>query len=593
MMHLRFTYVNTLTFIALASVLSVACSQKQIAGNTSTPSVPPAAYCTPTSLSPAPSPSYSKLITANYEYRTNGNGAVAAPKPIRYAEVEVLDSSGNRYQCLETNSSGQFTLVLPQNNQVYTIRVSSRANNSNVKAYVMSDPWNNTHYSISGTVTASNNTGGTLTASATTGSLTGGAFNILDQILEANIYLKNNTNAVPCTTLNGCSAFTVAPLLYAYWKKGFNPNTYLGNSATNGVSFYLRGTNELYILGGINGDVNTKDTDHFDNTIILHEYGHFIEDTYSVSDSRGGQHYGNTTIDPRLAWSEAFANFFQAAVTNNPVYRDTLGNVDGTPAVYIDEDLENTDSADDGTGADPLTDPGQGVFREFAITRALWDALDPANDETVDSPFSEIWTIFTSTIYGFANSSLNFRSAGLFFKLQAARDASADGANYKDWSNLMTQEKQTANQSNFATPLTLQAPSCTSGTINPEDLYNFGSVAGSNMFRDNDFFQYNHPGGTFRARIVYTAAVPNPTNLDLIIWKSDFRISDSDDIVAISATETAGTTDEVNLTLPAGLYMINVFGDTSNTSGNPTATNYNLQIHNGTSYQYACPTAGG
>ena len=40
---------------------------------------------------------------------------------------------------------------------------------------------------------------------------------------------------------------------------GFNPNYYFG--ATGGLSFYLPGYSRLFILGGINGDVNSSDTD--------------------------------------------------------------------------------------------------------------------------------------------------------------------------------------------------------------------------------------------------------------------------------------------------------------------------------------------
>src|SRR5690606_13846811 len=108
------------------------------------------------------------------------------------------------------------------------------------------------------------------------------------------------------------------------------------------------------------------DTDHFDDSIILHEYGHFLEDVYSKTNSPGGVHTGETILDPRLAWGEGWANYFQAAVTGNPVYRDTFGTSLGFSGVYFNENLES------GTSDTP-NNPGEGNFREFAITRALWD----------------------------------------------------------------------------------------------------------------------------------------------------------------------------------------------------------------------------
>jgi hypothetical protein len=580
------SYVKYFVFSAVLGAVVVACSPKQDTTSTETPSQPPEAYCSPTTVSPS-SP-VTLTITGRYEYRVNGNGAISN-RVIRYAEVKVFDSAGNLYQCLETNNSGQISLNLPPNTGNYTVRIASRGNSTNVKAYVMNDPWNNSVYSITSTVPSTVNASYTMTApAASAGPVTGGAFNIFDMILKANEYLRTTTVLAPCQTgnTNGCTSFTVAPLLYAYWKKGFNPNTYLGpgHSATNGVSYFLRGTNELYILGGINGDVTTQDTDQFDNTIIIHEYGHFIEDTYAKTDSQGGVHYGDTVIDPRLAWSEAFANFFQAAVQNNPLYLDSKGNIDGTASDYINENLETYDTVDN-----PATiAAGEGVFHEFSLTRALWDTIDAANDsETVQSPFSEIWAILTSATIGFKDPTLNFRSSGLFFKLQNARHT-ADSANWKDWSAIMVNEDQKADQSGYATPLTIPG-ACGAITISP--AWNDGSLEGSDLFRDNDFYQYYHPGGSFHVHLAYTAGV-NPADLNLLIWKNGYRWTNSSDIVASSMVQdlTSGAhSEDVNLTLPAGLYMINVWADTSQLSGPPSPSTYNLTVGG----QAACPTPGG
>ncbi|MEK7356871.1 MAG: hypothetical protein AAB250_10505, partial [Bdellovibrionota bacterium] len=172
-------------------------------------------------------------------------------------------------------------------------------------------------------MTGSGSPSASLVASAT-GSLVGGAFNILDQILNAQEYLRTKTSG--CSgTFGDCSAFTTAPLVLVYWTPGLSPGVYYGISG--GISFYLNDDKELYILGGISGDTEVSDMDHFDNSVIVHEYGHFIEDQFGNPDSPGGSHNGNSVIDPRLAWGEGWANFFQAAVTGVPYYRDTYGHV--------------------------------------------------------------------------------------------------------------------------------------------------------------------------------------------------------------------------------------------------------------------------
>ena len=137
----------------------------------------------------------------------------------------------------------------------------------------------------------------------------------------------------------------------------------------------MNGKRELYLLGGENGDVDFSDTDHFDNSVIIHEYGHFIEDIFGAPNSPGGSHNGNSVIDPRLAWSEGWADFFQAAVTGQPYYRDTKGNVNcsetdptSCTGVLFDE------SIDVPTDDRPIL-LGEGNFHEFSVSRTLWQAL--------------------------------------------------------------------------------------------------------------------------------------------------------------------------------------------------------------------------
>jgi len=408
---------------SLASLFLSACGGSS-GGSTASPSQAPPAYCSTTI-------SYSSAVTitgsAGYQYRANGNGAVTGPNPIRHAEITVRDGSGQIIQCGETDQLGQFSLSLPQSDSSLQISVRSRADNNFVKAYVMSSTQSNQPHQISGNFVPDQSKHiGTLTASAT-GTLEGGAFNILDKILDTNEFLRAQTAG--CDAFHSsCTPFTVAPLAYIYWAPGVD----IGNVTfgISGVSFYIRDSNQMYLLGGSNGDVNNSDTDHFDNTIIIHEYGHFLENFYSISDSPGGQHSGNTILDPRLAWSEAFANYLQAVVTGAFVYRDTSGTIDGSPSVFFNEDLEH--GSNDNTNT-----LGEANFREFSITRALVDITDSNNEcfdgtnnpnpgncpgativDDLTATFNEFWTVFTSSVVGFRRSNVFYRDIGLFYSLQ-------------------------------------------------------------------------------------------------------------------------------------------------------------------------------
>ncbi|MBM4372603.1 MAG: hypothetical protein FJ098_13160 [Deltaproteobacteria bacterium] len=67
------------------------------------------------------------------------------------------------------------------------------------------------------------------------------------------------------------------------------------------------------------------DPDHWDDSVVLHELGHWFEDSLSASTSPGGAHDGTPTW-PDLAWSEGFASAFGQGFLGSPVYVDSLAD---------------------------------------------------------------------------------------------------------------------------------------------------------------------------------------------------------------------------------------------------------------------------
>jgi len=513
---------------------------------------------------------------AMFEYREDGNGAIGPARPIRWAEIQVTDPSGNIVQCGATDTNGQFSVRVPAGRAPLVLKINSRSQNEIADAQVLTTPDTNDYYSLSvAFAPEADGNLGTLTASAT-GDTLGGAFNILDQIHKANLFLKNSTQNCSSMFL-GCKEILTPPLVKIYWQKGFNPGTYAGVNAP--LSFYLPEFFELYILGGVNGDVTSVDTDHFDNSIILHEYGHFLEDVYSNTDSPGGFHGGNEILDPRLAWGEGWANFFQAAVTGKPIYRDTTGNVDGSPGLNFSEDLE-TPSLDI-----PSTE-GEGNFREFSISRILWDSIDTTNegpmiDETTAS-FAEFWSVFSSADNGFSNANLFFRSIGLFHNLREGF------VNSSDWSSLYTGEKHENSAMDFGAEL--KPGTCTidiQAANVPGQLPENGSFENSNLHASNDFYIYRHPGGNLNVQLDYTTSLTNPADVDLFLWKDGYEFGILDDLAEFSENElppgTSNGNESIQGSYPAGAYMLNVHVFTIN--GLPDLATYTLKINN----QTVCP----
>lgn len=544
-------------------------------------------YCTAVIDYPNDS-SYTITGKAVYEARTLGTGAVngqrglvsvaigANAKNIRYAEIEVLDSAGNRVQCGQTGADGTFSLKVPQTTDSYTIRVNSRSAkldsfstpllNPVVQASVLNCPEENGVYSITAKVTPSVNTNvGTITAEYNN-TVIGAAFNIFDQFVEANEFLR--TNAGNCAA-NGCTNFTVAPKVTAYWEKGFNPNSYFGETE-DGVSFYLPGYSRMFIMGGVDGDVDSSDTDHWDNAIILHEYGHFLEDVYSTSDSPGGAHTGTGQIDPRLAWSEGWGNFIQAAIRGVACYTDTEGNVDGEGRYIFNVPLQTwlLGCADSSVNPnfDVATNLGEGIFREFTISRFLYDVYDTDADDNVNNAFHELWSVLTSAT-GFNNPAENFRSAGLLNELQQLLPV------HTNWSTLRSTHMMGSGREEYALPVAIDTSSPTTMCPSSYDrsfyMAPYGTSAIANLLGRNDFYFYKHPGGRLTLKLIYEnyQNIGVKPDVDLILYNSRARLfrNDRADEMARAESSPIDTnpanpeTETITLAnLAAGDYLIHV-----------------------------------
>lgn len=532
------------------------------------------------------------------------------PRPIRFAEVAVKDSNGVIAQCAETRADGSFTFELPRGTGNYTVEVRSRAKNARSYAYVLDNPDDNMQHAVTSTVQTDDSSSLFVRARVHEGSL-GGAFNILDQLLNAQDYLRAETagcnDPTSANFFPGCVPFLNAPLVSVYWSPGVSPGIYVGT--TGSISFYLNGKRELYLQGGENGNITSSDMDQFDNSVIIHEYAHFLEDVYGRPDSPGGSHNGDSIIDPRLAWGEGWANFFQAAVTGDPTYRDTYGTPDcnsSCAGTYFNASIDPS-----GTPANDAPTPGadgEGNFREFAVTRMLWDVVKPNGGV---SRFAEIWRSIVAVGTGMHDIDDPFKTVGRFHGIQSQL------ASPVNWSSIRQKEGQVSGLSPYATPIRLAVAACgTPMTMNPQrSPGDNGSFATSDQFRNNDFLRFNHQGGAIDLELFYSKDTANSPDLDLYLYKSRYvfgRVTDmllssafTGDGCPASGTQSdptnpfraqngcptppsgVGSTfgyEKASVTLAAGTYMINVQADT--TSGAGASTSYVILLNG----QPVCPT---
>jgi hypothetical protein len=526
----------------------------------------------------------------------NGNGGLGglpgAVFPIRQAEVQVIAPNGSIAQCTSTDDAGRFSFLLPQGNGTYKVSVLSRSpQGSNVvKVSVLNRPAENSVYSISGTTTATqSHVMNTIDASAD-GQVLGGAFNIMDKILDTNNFLRKT--AGNCSSqFTGCPDFIVAPKVNAYWMKGFDPSGYTGGRSP--LSFYLPGYSRLFILGGLNGDTDSSDTDHFDNSIIIHEYGHFLEDNVFRSNSPGGSHTGDAIIDPRLAWSEGWGNFIQAAVQSSPHYRDTYGNADGMTGFFYNADLEN-----------PVSDypnfVGEGNFREFSVTRFLWDTIDDTPAEArfgftddIHDRFIEIWAALNRRSEGFLDPKYAFLNVGeVHLSQEYARlnDPLAQGSDFVNIRGLERHRGDTTDYAQYVDPGT-----CADFVLTPASVpTDNGSFATSDLFSNNKFYYLKTTtpiSGTLTLTYADAGGGLGESDADLYLYNEKARFGNSADWVALSNALPDGNIatpekETVHLSnLPPGKYLINVYVDTG--MGVKDAFTYTLKLNGAT----LCPAA--
>lgn len=630
----------SLTLIFSALFLLSGCGGNSFDGSdlisTNPATSEPAYYGTPTDI--PDSAAVRVTMSAKFLYRpleftpggsgsngVNGLGAVISQSQalgIPYAEFHIYDSSGNRVQQGETTSTGIAQFEMPKTAGTYTVKVFSRAFNNYAKVSILEDIYANTPYAISTTftITSADINNGTKDLSGTpmfaeadeglAAKLEGGAFNIMYNIIMANDYIrrnieKNGENSNPGVPVSDPNKWWVADKVSVFWKAGFNPYTYFGGSAA--LSFYSPGNSKLYILGGSNGDVRSSDTDHFDDSIILHEYAHFLEDIYGHSQSPGGSHTGNFVIDPRLAWSEGWANFFQAAVlTGADAYENSASEARMPPLekkryqYYIDTfgykgsksyginiafNLAEigTSASYDSVEPDPYD---SGIFREVSVARSLYKGTRGITEKYPDHlstkvggglSFGHIWKVFAGedTAGHSKTSPLNYSfnnkqdyplpNAGLFNFLLKKNDISTS-----QWENILSEERQTVGTQHYAYLLTTNACTPPTGSFTnaatEKPMMASDPIDRSNQQMNNDFYLYYHDGTGSTLSMNYTTT-GTAMDLDLILYKKDYvyfedaywvRGYKSDSIVTQSRTPGVAS-EQISLAgLPTGYYVVNI-----------------------------------
>lgn len=460
--------------------------------------------------------------------------------PIRNARVEVFDRSLNVVVSVsETDGSGQFTIAAPNQSDL-VVRVLSRLRSL---ALLVADNTNgNAPYSISADVDAQQQADVMLLDTNSTPQRVSGSFNILEAIQRGNdLIAKADPRIVP-------------PSFTMFWSVR---NTNRSGNPANGLvggTFFNLSTGTAYILGD-----RAVDSDEFDDSVLLHEYAHVLAVRFSRDDSPGGSHSLGDYLDPRVAWSEAWANFFSSAARNNPVYRDSYGPNGVNVLRYYLED-------NDPSGNHP------GIWSEASIQSLLWDLFDDAADDGDSSQFdfSLIWSAFADL--------RNDHFVYLPYFLDHFIERNPESADIvRVMAQLRSIQFFPGMRPSVANPFPRLLTVGQAATGNEVDSL---TTKRTNLMNSSHFYSFTTSGGAtgIRLDIVGTGPGnnPNANDLDLYLLDLNGRI--------IAKSNTSDPRGELikGITLGAGTYVVEVRSYYTNASSGAIVYNsgqYNLIVN--------------
>jgi hypothetical protein len=141
------------------------------------------------------------------------------------------------------------------------------------------------------------------------------------------------------------------------------------------------GEHYLFLSGGAAGAAASSDSDFYDDGVIGHEFGHFLEHVTFGSSSYGGTHwFGQRTI-PSLAYGEGFGTWIGGVAQGNPLYADG-GGFGANSVVGFTINLESDPSH---TGLPHQANGPHGIYDEVVVLETLWDLIDGAPGQPADT----------------------------------------------------------------------------------------------------------------------------------------------------------------------------------------------------------------
>lgn len=311
------------------------------------------------------------------ELRSDSNGffRILPDPPVAHAVIEVREEDtlfDDSYGTMLTGADGRYSFAFCDDDglfddelEIYVrLRAEIKDNSFTVVEVTDSSYIDEVYEFDSGIIETE---GGTHTIDFVLDEGKSGIFNIADAIWNAWSFWNESGGAV-----NDDAYFSESA--EAHWEPGYGDD----------ISYYSSTTGEITVAD------DPSDPDLWDDSVIMHEWGHMADDEYGCDDNGGGEHSVDQRLDdPELAWGEAYPDYFQSAVRQARGYTDAQWYLDRNGAGMIGRvNLETFDST--------RTDDLLSDRHEFAIAAMLWDLNDSQQDGrsrgggTTTAPFDRV-----------------------------------------------------------------------------------------------------------------------------------------------------------------------------------------------------------
>lgn len=183
--------------------------------------------------------------------------------------------------------------------------------------------------------------------------------------------------------------------------------------------------------------------------IILHEYGHYIQDVYNIEDNPGGSHVISANIIDtfindkgyslskakdygcRLAWAEGWATYFGVAAQ---VHQNVASlGVPGAGDAAYNNMYKNWSYNNE-------TSQGCGEGNELAVTCVLWDLMDSSSTTGSSSESYDTLSLGHGTVWNYTVNS----GATTFSDFMDYVYSSLSTSNYRNVGNILGRQNITA-----------------------------------------------------------------------------------------------------------------------------------------------------